>query len=167
MPIVQTVLKQPNRIVLKTAKGSEWIFDPNKLKLSLLALISSNSVKKLITQQTLDGLRGHFRSSQTNRISPLQLKGELTAQQNHILNFALQSHRPLLFFTGEAGTGKVKLFSIQLIEHIFQSFLLKKIISALENEHPESAHEKIAVTGTSGMAAVNIHGRTCIDLFKI
>lgn len=73
-------------------------------------------------------------------IKPLQ-KITLSPEQEKVLEIACSGQS--IFFTGAAGTGK--------------SFLLHSIIDALRRQHGSSA---VAVTSSTGLAALNINGET-------
>ncbi|CAO3669897.1 unnamed protein product [Rhizopus stolonifer] len=66
---------------------------------------------------------------------------QLSAEQQHVLDMVLRD-RKSLFFTGSAGTGK--------------SVLLRAIIDELESIHGPG----LAVTASTGIAAININGCT-------
>lgn len=70
-----------------------------------------------------------------------KLKDFLNEEQRKVYNLAIQKKN--VFFTGSAGTGK--------------SFLLQRIICSLENLWGK---EKVAITATTGIAAINIGGIT-------
>src|SRR5687768_13666300 len=74
--------------------------------------------------------------------SPQQQLEHLSKQQQQVYDLVVNK-RENIFFTGSAGTGK--------------SHLLMKIIVALKEIF---GIEKIAVTATTGIAAVNINGST-------
>jgi ATP-dependent DNA helicase PIF1 len=70
-----------------------------------------------------------------------KLKDFLNEEQKKVYNLVIQKKN--IFFTGSAGTGK--------------SFLLQRIIRSLENLQGK---EKVAITATTGIAAINIGGVT-------
>ncbi|CAE6533978.1 unnamed protein product [Rhizoctonia solani] len=72
-------------------------------------------------------------------VQPIPNVDSLSQEQKYILGMALA--RKSLFFTGSAGTGK--------------SFLLKKIIETLRQRGI-----KVAVTASTGLAALNVGGET-------
>ncbi|RHZ35716.1 DEAD/DEAH box helicase [endosymbiont GvMRE of Glomus versiforme] len=74
--------------------------------------------------------------TQNNRLNDF-----LNEEQRQVVSLIFQKKN--IFFTGSAGTGK--------------SFLLQRIIIALENLQGK---EKVAVTATTGIAAINIGGVT-------
>lgn len=73
--------------------------------------------------------------------TPPTYRPQLSAEQQHVLDMVLRD-RKSLFFTGSAGTGK--------------SVLLRAIIDELESIHGPG----LAVTASTGIAAININGCT-------
>lgn len=73
---------------------------------------------------------------------------ELSAEQRHVLDLVRRGKN--VFFTGAAGTGK--------------SFLLRRIISELRALHTS---DRVAVTASTGLAALNIGGQTLHSWTKL
>jgi ATP-dependent DNA helicase PIF1 len=84
-----------------------------------------------------DKKKSHLLQIQNERLNNF-----LTQKQKQIFELAIKN-RESLFFTSAAGSGK--------------SFLLKRIINNLKEQHGE---DKVAVTAYTGIAAVNINGTT-------
>ncbi|ANB13261.1 Rrm3p [Sugiyamaella lignohabitans] len=86
--------------------------------------------------------RAHSTNSQTTEFKGVVKSSKnLTEEQQRVIRVA--KARKNLFFTGAAGTGK--------------SFLLKELISQLNSSHRPGA---VAVTATTGLAAINVGGQT-------
>lgn len=71
---------------------------------------------------------------------------ELTAEQKQVLDLTLRGHS--LFIGGKAGSGK--------------SVLLRRIVYELSRRHL-----RVAVTASTGIAALNIRGYTCHNFFDL
>lgn len=98
----------------------------------------------LMTQRTTVGSMGLLRSmSSLSKEKPKRVEAlVLSEEQQNIVELVKRGKS--LFYTGSAGTGK--------------SVLLKSLIKTLKNMYPEQG--EVAVTASTGLAAVNIGGIT-------
>jgi ATP-dependent DNA helicase PIF1 len=72
---------------------------------------------------------------------------DLNDKQRAVLDAVLEGRN--VFFTGNAGTGK--------------TFLLRRIVEALQEKHGDDFGELVAVTATTGIAATHIVGGTTLN----
>jgi len=97
----------------------------------------TSNINSLAEKRLLNKKKTYLFKAQNERLNSF-----LNEKQKKIFQLVV-TNKENLFFTGAAGTGK--------------SFLLQRIINSLKLSHGE---ESVAVTATTGIAAVNISGVT-------
>ncbi|CAG8484400.1 7491_t:CDS:1 [Funneliformis mosseae] len=135
----QEHLKSENNsaaVLMQKRKGDTYTFDG---EWSDDDVWQPNSKKRYL--ETVVKNRGVL-SEVNNNNKETSSNHELSEEQQRIFDLVVLN-RENIFFTGSAGTGK--------------SFLLQRIISSLKARY---GSESVAVTATTGIAAVNISGTT-------
>ncbi|CAI2166155.1 2733_t:CDS:1 [Funneliformis geosporum] len=136
----QEHLKSENNsavVSMQKRKGATYTFDG---EWSDDDVWQPNSKKRYLESVVKNRDRGVL--SEVNNNKETSSNHELSEEQQRIFDLVVLK-RENIFFTGSAGTGK--------------SFLLQRIISSLKARY---GSESVAVTATTGIAAVNISGTT-------
>ncbi|GBB85025.1 hypothetical protein RclHR1_01160019 [Rhizophagus clarus] len=131
----QESLKSQNRsIVQQKRKGTGYVFDEWSDEEDWQPESKKRYLKNVEKNRVLNEV--------SNKETGVSGNDELSEEQQRIFNLVVLD-RDNIFFTGSAGTGK--------------SFLLQRIITSLKARY---GSETVAVTATTGIAAVNISGTT-------